>query len=212
MKKVIKAIIADDHTIVRDGLRQILNADPEIEVVAEAADGLEVLRYLRESPVDVVVMDITMPGRSGLDTLKDITQLYPKLPVLILSMHPSDQYAVRVLRAGAAGYLTKESAADELVAAIKKANKGEKYINAQVAESLATHIHRGSLDDPHKLLSDREFEVLRMIASGKGATQISEELNLSVKTVSTYRSRIIEKTGLSSNAEMTRYAIENGLV
>jgi DNA-binding NarL/FixJ family response regulator len=212
LKLVIKVIIADDHTIVRRGLMQLLNGDPDIQVAAEAADGNEVLRALRSGKADVVVMDITMPGRSGLETLKDIKQTYPDLPVLILSMHPSDQYAVRVLRAGAAGYLTKESAPDELVAAIKKANKGEKYISPPVAELLASYIHRGSPDDPHKLLSDREFEVMRMIASGKGATQISEELNLSVKTVSTYRARIIEKTGLATNAEMTRYAIEHGIV
>lgn len=212
MNLVIKVIIADDHTIVRHGLKQILNSEPGIKVVAEAGDGHGVLHALREDAVDVVVMDITMPGRSGLETLKEIKHQYPDLPVLILSMHPSDQYAVRVLKAGASGYLTKESAPDELVAAIKKVNKGEKYISPPVAELLASYIYRGSTEDPHKLLSDREFEVLRLIASGKGATQISEDLNLSVKTVSTYRARIIEKTGLASNAEMTRYAIEHGIV
>lgn len=209
---MIKVLIADDHTIVRQGLKQILNLDPQIEVSFEAKDGNEVLDYLRGAAVDVVVLDITMPGRNGLETLKDIKRLYPATAVIILSMHPKDQYAVRVLKAGASGYITKESATEELVNAIRKAYRGEKYISTEVAELLAEYVGHGAPDQPHKLLSDREFEVLRLLASGKGITQIANELNLSVKTVSTYRTRIVEKTGLTSNSDITRYSIEHQLV
>jgi two-component system, NarL family, invasion response regulator UvrY len=208
---VIKVILADDHTIVRHGLAQILNADPGISVVAEAANGNEVLDLVRTESADVVVVDITMPGKSGLDTLKELKKLEPRLPVIVLSMHPSDQYAVRVLRAGAAGYLTKESAPGELVKAIKKAHRGDKYISEKVAELLAVYVQHSHDDDPHSKLSDREYEVFVSIGAGKSVSQISAEMFLSVKTVSTYRSRIIEKTGLQSNAEMTRYCIERKL-
>ena len=204
-------MIADDHTIVRQGLKQILNLDPQIEVSFEAQNGNEVLDFLRGAAVDVVVLDITMPGRNGLETLKDLKRLYPSTAIIVLSMHPKDQYAVRVLKAGASGYITKESAPEELVDAIRKAYRGEKYISLDVAEMLADYIEHGSSDQPHKLLSDREFEVLRMIASGKGITQIANELNLSVKTVSTYRTRIIEMTGLSTNSDIIRYSIEHQL-
>ncbi|MDP2268565.1 MAG: response regulator transcription factor, partial [Deltaproteobacteria bacterium] len=185
--------------------------DPGISVVAEAANGNEVLEVARSQSVDVVVVDITMPGKSGLDTLKELKKLQPRLPVIVLSMHPSDQYAVRVLRAGAAGYLTKESAPGELVKAIKKAYRGDKYISEEVAELLAGYIQNSGDEDPHKKLSDREYEVLVSLGSGKSVSQTSAEMFLSVKTVSTYRSRIIEKTGLQSNAEMTRYCIERKL-
>jgi len=209
---LIRVLIADDHTIVRQGLKQILNLDPQIEVSFEASNGNEVLDFLRDAMVDVVVLDITMPGRNGLETLKEIRRLYPAVAVIVLSMHPKDQYAVRVLKAGASGYITKESAPEELVSAITKAYRGEKYISPDIAELLADYIEQGAVDEPHKLLSDREFEVLRLIASGKGITQIANELNLSVKTVSTYRTRIVEKTGLSTNSDITRYSIENQLV
>ena len=209
---MIRVLIADDHTIVRQGLKQILNLDPQIEVSFEANNGNEVLDFLRDATVDVVVLDITMPGRNGLETLKEIKRLYPTVAVIVLSMHPKDQYAVRVLKAGASGYITKESAPEELVSAIRKAYRGEKYISPDVAEMLADYIEHGAVDQPHKLLSDREFEVLRLIASGKGITQIANELNLSVKTVSTYRTRIVEKTGLSTNSDITRYSIEHQLV
>ena len=182
-----------------------------MEVSFEAKDGNEVLDYLRGATVDVVVLDITMPGRNGLETLKDIKRLYPSIAVIVLSMHPKDQYAVRVLKAGASGYITKESAPEELVDAIRKAYRGEKYISTEVAELLADYIGHRAPDQPRKLLSDREFEVLRLIASGKGITQIANELNLSVKTVSTYRTRIVEKTGLTSNSDITRYSIEHQL-
>lgn len=208
---MIRVLIADDHTIVRHGLKQILTSDPQIDVCCEAQNGNEVVNYVRQGPVDVVVMDITMPGRNGLETLKDLKRFKPDLPVIILSMHPQDQYAVRVLKAGASGYVTKESAPEELVAAIKKAHQGHKHISPDVAELLAMYIERGNNEEPHKKLSDREFEVLVMIGQGKSLTEISDVLFLSVKTVSTYRSRILEKTGLPNNAAITRYCVQHGL-
>jgi two-component system, NarL family, invasion response regulator UvrY len=198
--------------MVRHGLKQILDAESEIAVVGEAQSGDEVLDLVRGENVDVIVLDITMPGKNGLETLKELRRIKPEISVIVLSMHPKDQYAVRVLKAGAAGYITKESAPDELVSAIRKASLGEKYIGSDVAELLANYIEHGISDEPHKMLSDREYEVLRHIASGKGITQISEMMDLSVKTISTYRSRIVSKTGLASNAEMTRYAIEHSLI
>jgi DNA-binding NarL/FixJ family response regulator len=209
---LIRVLIADDHTIVRQGLKQILNLDPQIKVIFEAKSGNEVLEFARSNPIDVIMLDITMPGRSGLETLKDLKRLYPQLAVIVLSMHRSDQYAVRVLKAGAAGYMTKESAPEELVNAIFKAYRGEKYISPDVADLLADYVEHGHSEEPHKLLSDREFEVFRLIASGKGVTQIADELNLSVKTVSTYKSRVVEKTGLASSSDITRYSIEHNLI
>lgn len=208
----VNVILADDHVMVRHGLKQLLDREPTIRVVGEASNGNEVFDLIETERVDVVVLDITMPGRNGLETLKEIKRQFPKIQVLMLSMHPGDQYAVRVLKAGASGYLTKESAPDELVKAIHKANRGEKYISPDVADILADFIHQGATDHPHKLLSDREFEVFCMIGSGLGLTRIAEKMNLSVKTISTYRSRIIDKTGLSTNGEITRYTIERGLV
>ncbi|MFN6963600.1 MAG: response regulator [Pyrinomonadaceae bacterium] len=208
---MIKVLIADDHTIVRHGLKQILDSDNDIHVAGEAQNGNEVLGFVRDNRVDVVVMDITMPGRNGLETLKELRRGWPDVPVVILSMHPQDQYAVRVLRAGASGYVTKESAPDELVAAIKRAHNGQKYISPDVAELLAFHIQKGNSDDPHKQLSDREFEVFVMIGHGKSLTEIAEELFISVKTVSTYRARILEKTGLPNNAAITKYCMQHGL-
>lgn len=180
-------------------------------VSAEAQNGQEVLDIVRRERVDIVVLDISMPGRNGLETLKELKRHYPGIAVIVLSMHPKDQYAVRVIKAGASGYITKESAPSELVVAIRKACRGEKYIDPEIAEVLANYIEHGGTEEPHTRLSDREYEVLCHIASGKGLTDISQEMNLSVKTISTYRTRIIEKTGLSSNAEITRYAISRGL-
>lgn len=209
---MINVIIADDHTIVREGLRRILDLEEDILIVAEAETGQEVLDLVKETDVHVVVLDIKMPGRNGLETLKELRRLRPEIGVVVLSMYSEDQYALRVLRAGAAGYVTKECAPDELVAAIRKAIKGEKFIGPKIAELLAKHVDRNFEYDPHKLLSDREYEVLCHLASGKGLTDISIEMNLSVKTISTYRTRIVEKTGLTSNAEMTRYAIDHSLI
>ena len=210
---MINVVIADDHAIVRHGLREILNSESDIRTVAEASTGQEVLDIIRADHVDVVVLDITMPGRNGLEILKELRKSHPRLAVIMLSMHPKDQYGVRVIKAGAAAYISKESAPEELVNAIRTAYRGEKYITPDLAELLARHIERGlATEEPHKLLSDREFEVLRHIASGRGLTEISKLMNLSVKTVSTYRTRIVEKTGLASNSEMTRYAIQHSLI
>ncbi len=209
---MIRVLIADDHAVVRHGLKQIIDVEPQMSLVGEAKNGYEVLALAREQTVDVVVLDITMPGRSGLETLKDLKREFPSISVIVLSMHPKDQYAVRVLRAGAFGYLTKESAPEELVLAIKKAFRREKYISPEVAELLADYIHYGHSADPHKSLSDREYQVFCLLANGNSVTQISIELNLSVKTISTYRTRILEKTGMTTNAEITRYCLENNLI
>lgn len=208
----MNVILADDHTIVRHGLRQLLDREKDIRVVGEAANGNEVFGLLRANKVDVIVLDISMPGRNGLETLKELKKLYPQIPVIMLSMHPVDQYAVRVLKAGAVAYLTKESAPDELATAIRKAHSGEKYITADVGTLLADFVGKGSAEEPHTTLSDREFEVFCLIGAGNGLTQIAARMNLSVKTISTYRARIIEKTNLANNAEITRYAIMRGLV
>jgi two-component system invasion response regulator UvrY len=209
---MIKVLIADDHTVVRQGLKQILSGDPQLSVIGEAADGNEVLSALETLKVDVLVLDITMPGRNGLDVLKEVKRRRPTLPVLVLSMHPEDQFAIRILRAGAAGYITKESAPEELVGALRKVCSGGKYVSPQLAEKLVVFIEDETTRPPHEKLSDREFEVLRMLALGKTVSEVAEELLLSVKTVSTYRSRVLEKMKMTSNAEITRYALQNGLI
>ena len=208
----IKILIADDHVIVRRGLKQIVEETTDIIIVGEAANGGEVLRQIGEKTFDLLVLDITMPGRSGLDVLKEVRQLRPKLPVLVLSMHAEEQFAARVLKAGAAGYLTKESAPEELVKAIRKVHSGGKYISSAQAEKLVHLLGNQSHQMPHEALSDREYEVLRKIASGRTVSQIAEEVKLSVKTISTYRTRILEKMRMETSAELTHYAIKNGLV
>lgn len=209
---MINVLIADDHTVVRQGLKQILSEDPQLTVVGEAVDGNEVLTALETLKVDALVLDITMPGRNGLDVLKEVKRKRPALPVLVLSMHPEDQFAIRILRAGAAGYITKESAPEELVGALRKVCSGGKYVSPQLAEKLAVFIEDKTTRPPHEKLSDREFEVLRMLALGKTVTEVAEELLLSVKTVSTYRSRVLEKMKMTSNADLTRYALQNELM
>jgi len=209
---MINVLIADDHTVVRQGLKQILSEDPQLTVVGEAVDGNEVLTALETLKVDALVLDITMPGRNGLDVLKEVKRKRPTLPVLVLSMHPEDQFAIRILRAGAAGYITKESAPEELVGALRKVCSGGKYVSPQLAEKLAVFIEDKTTRPPHEKLSDREFEVLRMLALGKTVTEVAEELLLSVKTVSTYRSRVLEKMKMKSNADLTRYALQNELM
>ena len=208
---MIRVLIVDDHAIVRHGLVQIVKGEADMTVVGEAENGDEALDLISRLTADVIVLDITMPGKNGLDILKEIKRLQPSVSVIMLSMHPKDQYAVRVLKAGASGYITKESAPDELVVAIRKAHDGGKYISPDVAELLASYIEHEGEGEPHRRLSDREFEVFRQIAGGKSVSQISADLNLSVKTVSTYRTRILEKTGFSSNADIVRYCIENSL-
>lgn len=207
-----KIIIADDHAVVRQGLKQILLNEFKKAKVGEAQNARELLEQVKQDQWDAVIMDLNMPGANGLDLLKQIKHDLPRLPILILSMYPEDQYAVRALKAGAAGYLTKESAPEQLVDAMNKVLRGGKYVTPALAEKLLDHI--GAEDDrpAHELLSDREYQVLTMIASGKEVKQISEELSLSVKTVSTYRARILEKMKMKTNAELTHYAITNKLV
>ena len=208
----MRILIADDHAIVREGLKQILAETADMIVADEASSGHEALEKVRQNDYDVIVLDISMPGKSGLDVLKELRRYKPKLPVLVLSIHPEDQYAVRCLRAGAAGYLTKESASDELVTAIKKVSEGKKYLTSTVAEKLAYAVG-SDMDRPvHETLSDREYEVLCMIAQGKTVGQIAGDLNLSVKTISTYRARILEKMGMETNAQLIHYGINNQLV
>jgi DNA-binding NarL/FixJ family response regulator len=209
---MIRILIADDHAVVRQGLKQILLEAFEPATFGEAGHAQEVLDQVRAQEWDVVILDITMPGRSGLEVLKELKQARPKLPVLVLSMHPEDQYAVRTLKAGAAGYMTKDSAPDELVGAVKKILRGGKYVSPSLAEKLAFSLDADTQRPPHESLSDREFQVMCMIASGKTVGEIADELCLSVKTISTYRTRILEKMNLKNNAELTHYAIQNRLV
>ena len=209
---MMNVLIVDDHAIVRKGLKQILVETSSTFHVDEASSGQEALDMILQQSYDTVVLDITMPGRNGLEVLKDIKTQIPGLQVLVLSMHPEDQYALRVMKAGASGYLMKESAPDELVKAIRKVADGGKYITSTLAEKLADFFGSDRVEKIHERLSDREFEVLTLIASGKTVKQIAENLCLSVKTVSTYRSRILEKMMMKTNAEVTHYAIKNGLV
>ena len=209
---MIQILIADDHSIVRQGLKQILAGIPDMVVSDEAADAKEVLDKIKKKHYDVVVLDIGMPDRSGLDVLKELKSRHPKLPVLILSMYPEEQYAVRALRAGASGYMTKESAPDELVGAIWKVAQGKKYISPSLADTLASSLVVDSEKPLHEALSDREYQVMCMIASGKTVSEIAVKLSLSVKTISTFRTRILEKLGKKNNAELTHYAIAHRLV
>ncbi len=205
-------LIADDHTVVRQGLKQILAAEPDMSVVGEAKNFGETLEAVRKVDWDVLILDYSMPGGNGLQVLKEIKHAYPARPVLILSMHPEDAIAISALRAGAAGYINKECASDELTVAIRKAVSGKKYVSASLAEKLAVELEAGSEGLPHESLSDREYRVMWMIASGKSISNIAEELVLSPNTVSTYRIRILKKLKLDSNTDLVRYAMKHGLV
>ncbi len=212
MAEKIHVLIADDHAIVRQGLRQILSETEDLLVTGEADDGAEALNLARQQPWDVFLLDVSMPNRNGIDTLKQLKKEFPRLPVLILSMHPEEQYAVRALKAGASGYLTKQSAPELLVTAIRQVASGKKYLSPAVAQQLAEAISDNHPDkSPHERITDREYQVLVMIAAGKTLTQIAETLNLGVATVSTYRARLLEKMGLKSTAELIRYGLEHGL-
>ena len=205
---MIKILVADDHAVVREGLKQIVRETSDMVVTGEAADGREVLRLIREHAWDVVLLDIAMPGRSGLDILKELKAEEPRLPVLMLSMYPEEQYAVRALKAGASGYLTKESVPDELISAIRKVSAGGKYVSSSLAEKLAYDLETDAERPAHETLSDREYQVMCMIARGETLRNIADKLCLSIKTISTYRSRILEKMCMKNNAEIMRYAIK----
>ena len=208
---MIKVLIADDHTLVREGLKQIINQHSDIKVTGEAKNGQEALEQVWKDDFDVVLLDISMPGRSGMDVLKEIKSAKHDLNVLMLSMHPEEQYAVRALRAGASGYLTKESAPDELIDAIRRVSIGLKYVTLSLAEKLAMEL-KFDRDKPlHEQLSDREFQVMQMIARGHTIKEIAEDLSLSVKTISTYRTRVLEKMNMKSNSDITSYLMENNL-
>ena len=209
---MIRVLVADDHAMVRRGLRELLAETADIEVASEAATAAEALDSIRQQPFDVVLLDISMPGRGGLDLLGEIKAERPDLPVLIFTMHPEDQYAVRALKAGASGYLTKDSAPDVLVEAVRRAAAGGRYVSPALGEKLALHLDDARQREPHELLSNREYQVFRRLAGGRTVSQIAEELSLSVKTVSTYRTRILEKMGLGTNAALMQYAFRQKLV
>ena len=209
---MIRVLVADDHTIVREGLKQILAKSNDLVVAGEASNGNDVLKMVREQQWDVLVTDMSMPGRNGIELIKLVKEARPKLPVLVLSMYGEDQYAVRAIRAGASGYLNKESASEQLVTAIRKVASGGVHVSAAVAEAMFHTLRGDAAAAPHETLSDREFQVLRLIASGKSTTEIAVELVLSPKTVSTHKTRILEKMHMSNQAELIRYAIERKLV
>ena len=211
-KKIIKVLIADDHAIVREGLKQILADTKEIVVAGHAENGNEAIKLSREDLCDVLLLDISMPDRSGIEVLKQVKKESPQIAVLMLSMHREDQYAIRSLKAGASGYLNKQSAPAELVNAIRQVASGRKYISAALAQELANQINDNHEIPLHETLSDREYQTLTMIASGKTVSDIAAELVLSVKTISMYRSRLLQKMKLRHNAELTHYAIKNHLV
>lgn len=208
----MRVLLVDDHTVVRLGLKQILAEEFKRAVFGEARNAQETLDLISKEPWDIVLLDITMPGRSGLDVMHEIKKQRARLPVLVLSIHPESQFAVRALKLGAAGYMTKESAAEELVAAVKKVLAGGRYVSKSLAEALAMNLSSDAAKPPQELLSDREFQVLRLIAAGRIVSEIARELALSVKTISTYRRRILEKMGLRNNAELMYFAMRHQLV
>jgi two-component system invasion response regulator UvrY len=209
---MIRILIADDHPIVLRGLKQILSEEKDIAAIGEAHNSQQVLELVKKKDWDMVVLDITMPGRGGVEILKELKKERPRLPVLVLSMHPEEQYGVRALKAGAAGYMTKENAPENLINAIRRILSGGKYISPALADILASDLQKESPDPRHKSLSDREYQVMIMIASGKSLREIAQELSLSVKTISTYRARILEKMGMKNNSQLIYYAIQNRLL
>jgi DNA-binding NarL/FixJ family response regulator len=209
---MIKILVVDDHVIVREGLKRILLDTPDMVVADEASNSQEVTKKIWDNDYDLILLDISLPGRSGLDVLKQLKCTKPEVPILILSVHPEEQYALRSLRAGAAGYLTKQSAPDELVGAIRKVANGRKYITSSIGEKLAFGLEVDSRKLPHETLSDREYQVMCMIGSGKTVKEIAETLSLSVKTISTHRTHILNKMQMNNNAQLTHYAIKNALV
>jgi two-component system, NarL family, invasion response regulator UvrY len=209
---MIRILVADDHAVVREGVKRIVADTSDLVVAAEASQSQEVLSKVAARTCDVVLLDISMPGRSGLEILQQLKHAHPALPVLVFSVHPENQYALRAFKAGASGYLTKDSIPEELVTAIRKVERGGRYVSASLAEHLVLEVTTGSDKPPHASLSDREYQVLCLLASGKTVTEIAHELSLSVKTVSTHRSRILEKMRMKTNAELMHYAIRHRLV
>jgi two-component system, NarL family, invasion response regulator UvrY len=208
----MRLLLIDDHAMFREGLKQILAKQSDMNMIDETGNGHEALDKMRMNEYQVVILDLSMPGRSGWDILSEIKAEHPTIPVIILSMHPEDQYAIRMLRAGAAGYITKESDTGELLAAIRKVAKGGKYVSPLLAEKLAETVAQDSTRMPHQILSNREFQVLCFLASGKSLKEIADELCLSEKTITTYRARIMEKMQLRNNVELTHYAIQHKLI
>lgn len=209
---MLRILIADDHSVVRKGLKQILLDEFSSALIEEVADAEALIKKVISSQWDVVISDLSMPGRSGLDALQQIKSSHPNLPVLILSIHPEEQYALRALKSGASGYLTKDAAPDELVKAVQKILLGKKYISQSIAEKLANTFSADAGINPHESLSDREFDVMKQLANGKSVSEIADMLSLSVTTISTYRARLMTKMNLKSNSDLTRYAIENKLI
>lgn len=209
---MLRILIADDHTVVRKGLQQILHDQFPTAYIQEVTDAEELIKHVMASTWDVVISDLSMPGRSGLDALQQIKLSHPKLPVLILSIHPEEQYALRALKSGAAGYLSKDTAPDELVKAVQKVLLGKKYISQSIAEKLANTFSSDTATNPHENLSDREFDVMKLLANGKSVSEIADMLSLSVTTVSTYRARVMAKMDMKSNSDLTKYALEHKLI
>ena len=209
---MLRIMIADDHPVVRRGLKQIIEESPDMMVVDEAEDGSDALAKARTGEYDIVLLDISMPGKDGLEVLRQLRNDRSSVPALVLSMYPEAQYAVQALRAGASGYMTKESAPNELVAAIRKVCAGGKYVSASLAERLASYVQKDTETTALEMLSSREYQVMRLIASGRTPTEIARDLCLSVKTVSTYRGRILEKLNLKNSAALTHYAVKNGVI
>jgi DNA-binding NarL/FixJ family response regulator len=209
---MLRILITDDHAIIRKGLEQIVREAYPSAIIEEATDAESAIKKMLKTEYSVIICDLSMPGRGGLDVLQYVKQNFPKTPVLILSIHPEEQYAIRTLKAGAAGYLSKDTATEELVNAIQRVLQGRKYISSSIAEKMATELEHDANKPPHESLSDREFHVFRLLAAGKPVSEIAEELSLSLTTVSTYRSRIMIKMSMKNNAELTRYALENKLI
>lgn len=209
---MIKIFVADDHSLIREGIKNLVGLESDLKIVGETADPFTVCGQIRETKPDIILLDISMPGKSGLDVLKEIKLILPDVKVLIMSMFPEDQFARRTLKAGASGYITKDSLPDEILTAIRRVASGRKYVSASLAEKLASDFDNNREKHPHEKLSDREFQILKMIASGKSQSDISDELAISVSTVNTYRSRILEKLNLKNNADIIRYAFQNNLI
>lgn len=209
---MIKVFIADDHPLIRKGIKEILEDEIDLKVVGEAASPHELLEALKKNDPDILITDLSMPGRSGVDLISDIKQFFPKLPVLVLTMHPEERFAVRVLKAGASGYLTKDTKPEDIIKALRQINDGRKYITPTLAEKLAEELDKDTNKPLHELLSDREFQIMRLISSGLKVSDIAQKLSLSIHTVNTYRSRILEKMNMKSNAELILYSVENHLI